>query len=84
MKMKKERFSLNPKDGIPWPEQALKKVWSKNLQIKSNNIQILSMVSSYCPKLSSFHKYVVEYGKISSYQKGYKENEAVFSLNIHI
>ena len=29
----------------------------------------------------AFTEYVVEYGEISSYQKGYKENGAVFSHN---
>ena len=79
MKMKKARFSLNRRDGAPWQESEKKKVFVKE---HLNSVKE-RLDSKYGIVLNNpaFTKYYIEYGEISSYPAGYKENAGVFCHN---
>ena len=79
MRMRKVKYLLNRMDGVQWPELVKKKDFARK---RLNSVKE-RLDSKYGIVLNNpaFTKYYIEYGEISSYPPGYKENAGVFCHN---
>lgn len=79
MKMKKEKFSSNPMDGVQWLELDWKRAWW--LKLLDSVKERLDCEHGIVLNNPAFTKYHIEYGEISTYPAGYKENASIFCHN---